>query len=339
MVTHRGKKSCWAAAQAVLFLCLMFPPSAWSQQAERLLLRTTWIFNPSQAAFFMGKEKGFFKAAGIDLELQDGRGSRKNLQLLAAGKLPIALADSGTAAQFITQGFAGKVIYIYYQMSPMSVIAHEDKRIRSAKDLEGKRLGRVPASSNTALFPAVAKRNSLDLSKVTLVNATWATLATAFLKGEMDAILLHFPDNVPNLRAKGAKVNFLRYSDLGANTVGEGITATASFLKEKASLVRKLLRAVSQSFLYTNDHRDEAVAALKKAAPLTVKDSKVAREILDGYLSLLHTKNTQGKPLGWMAEKDWEDTLQILSKYAGMKNPLPAQRYYTNDWVPSKVTF
>ena len=323
------------ASLAVLFLCFSLVPSAWSQQAEKLLLRTAWVYNASQAAFFMGREKGFFKAAGIDLELQDGRGSRKNMQLLAAGKLPLAVADSGTAAQFITKGFNGKVIYIYYQMSPMSIIAHEDQGIRTAKDLEGKRIGRVPASSNTAIFPAVAKVNGVSLSKVTFINATWATLATSFLKRKMDAILLHFPDNVPNLRAKGAKVNFLPYSHLGANTVGEGITATSSFLKEKGSLVRRLLRAVSQSFLYTQDHRDEAVAALKKAAPLTVKDTKVARETLDGYLTLLHTKATQGKPLGWMAKGDWEKTLQLLSQYAGMKNPLAAERYYTNEFVPT----
>ena len=67
----------WASL-AVLFLCFSLVPSAWSQKAEKLLLRTTWVYNPSQAWAFIGREKGFFKAAGIDLELQDGRGSRKN---------------------------------------------------------------------------------------------------------------------------------------------------------------------------------------------------------------------------------------------------------------------
>ena len=335
MVQIRDGKRVWAIVLPVALSFFMYASVAWSQQAQKLALNMTWVFNAQHAAFFLGAEKGFFKGEGIDLEILDGRGSRNNLQLLSSGKIRIALADSGTSAQFITQGLAAKVVYVYFPKSPMSIVAHEDRNIRTPKDLEGKRIGRVPASSNTALFPAVAKSNGLNLSKITFVNATFATLASAFLKGEMDAVLLHFPDNVANLRAKGAKVNFIRYSDAGANTLGEGVTVSTPYLSENASMVRSLLRAISKSFLYTQNHRNEAIAALQKAAPLTAKNLQAARETLDGYLTLLQTKKTEGKPLGWMAKADWQETIQILEKYAEMKNPLPAERYYTNDFVPA----
>ena len=333
MARHTSRKSVWTAVTAALLLSLIFASLPQEAAGEKLLLKDTWVLNASDAAVALGIEKGFYKAEGLDVTLEGGRGSRKNLQLLNAGKLPVVQADSGTAAQFISQGLDAKVIYIYYQLSPMSVIAHQDKNIRTAKDLEGKRIGRVPASSNTAIFPAVVKSNGLDESKITYVNATFATLATAFLTRDVDAVLLHFPDNVPKLRAKGAHVNYLPYSKLGANTLGEGITARASFLKEKPDVVRALLRAYTKSFQYTMKHRDEAVAALKRLAPVTVKDLKVARATLDNFLMLLHTENTKGKPLGWMALKDWEQTIALLSKYTGVKNPLPADKYFTNEFL------
>ena len=93
--------------------------------------------NASDAPMALGIEKGFFKAEGIDATMEAGRGSRDNLKLLNAGKLPVVQADSGTAAQFISQGLDARVIYIYYQSSPMSIVAHEDKNIRHCQGSRG----------------------------------------------------------------------------------------------------------------------------------------------------------------------------------------------------------
>ena len=104
-------------------LCLGAPPSVLSQPNEKFVLRMTWVLGATHAPAFTGVEKGFFKAAGLDVEVQGGRGSRNNLQLLAAGKLPVVFADAATAAQFITLGVAAKAIYSHYQNSPMAIIA------------------------------------------------------------------------------------------------------------------------------------------------------------------------------------------------------------------------
>lgn len=336
-MARNRKTGLWLAVVSIALLALAAPPSASSQQSEKIILKMTWVFGPSHAPAFTGVEKGFFKAAGLDVEVEDGRGSRNNLQLLAAGKLPVVLADCGTAAQFITQGVRAKAIYAHFQVSPMSIISHVDRGIKTPKDLEGKKVGRVAASSNTAIFPAVTQHNQIDESKITYVNADAAAMATAFLNREVDAILLHFPDNVANLRARGAKVNYLRYADIGANTLGEGIVASDAFMKEKPDVVRRIIRAFGQSLRYALDHREEAVAATQKGAPLTVKDPKVARQIIDGYFTLVQTKNSQGKPLGWMAKEDWQDTIEILSKYVNLKDPRPAEQYYTNDFIAMDI--
>lgn len=333
MTRYQKRNPLWTVIASVLLVSLFcLPPQ--EAASEKIVLKDTWVVNASDAPMALGIEKGFFKAEGIDATMEAGRGSRDNLKLLNAGKLPVVQADSGTAAQFISQGLDARVIYIYYQSSPMSIVAHEDKHIRTAKDLEGKRVGRVPASSNTAMFAAVVGRTGIDTSKIFYINATFATLATAFLRKETDAILLYFPDNVPKLRSKGAKVNYLSFASLGVNTLGEGITASSAFLREKPDTVRGLVRAYTKSFQYTMDNRDEAVAALKRMSPVTVSDEKVARETLDNYLLLLHTKNSKGKPVGWMSEKDWKATIELLTKYAGLKKPLPTDRYFTNQFLP-----
>jgi len=51
-------------------------------------------------------------------------------------------------------------------------------------------------------------------------------------------------------------------------------------------------------------------------------------------LKHLRTKNTEGKPLGWMSEADWVSSLDILRKTDRLSTPLEATSIFTNDFIP-----
>ncbi|MBI2881237.1 MAG: ABC transporter substrate-binding protein [Candidatus Tectomicrobia bacterium] len=308
-----------------------------SEEKSRVILKNDWLHTPKVAAIFLAREKGWFAAEGIDLDFQDGRGSVANFQLMGAKKLLFATGDAATGATFISQGLAVKIVWGYFQTSPLAVIYRQSSGIRTPKDLEGKRVSRAAAGAGEAIFPAMAERNQVNLSKIQFVNTTPAARYTVLIQGDVDAMIGFFPNDVPFVRSKGAKVDFLRYADFGVNTLGTGIAVHNSVLTERADTLRGLLRAVARGVQYTLNHREEALAALKKQAPLSMKDPKAAREVLDAYLSLLRTKHTQGKPLGWMAQEDWEETIGTLTRYGGLKNPLSVNRYYTNDFVSPDI--
>jgi NitT/TauT family transport system substrate-binding protein len=46
------------------------------------------------------------------------------------------------------------------------------------------------------------------------------------------------------------------------------------------------------------------------------------------------TENTKGKPFGWMSEKDWEKSVDILLKTGKIDKSFPATDLYTNKFVP-----
>jgi NitT/TauT family transport system substrate-binding protein len=50
----------------------------------------------------------------------------------------------------------------------------------------------------------------------------------------------------------------------------------------------------------------------------------------------LATKNTEGKPLGWMSDKDWAVSVDILVKTGQLEKPIQTQSLYTNEFVPTK---
>ena len=50
----------------------------------------------------------------------------------------------------------------------------------------------------------------------------------------------------------------------------------------------------------------------------------------------LATKNTEGRPLGWMSDKDWAVSVDILVKTGQLEKPIQTQSLYTNEFVPTK---
>ena len=54
---------------------------------------------------------------------------------------------------------------------------------------------------------------------------------------------------------------------------------------------------------------------------------------INGTMTILRTKNTEGKPLGWSATDDWKDTQDLLEKYAKMKPQPDLGVYFTNEYL------
>jgi hypothetical protein len=72
----------------------------------------------------------------------------------------------------------------------------------------------------------------------------------------------------------------------------------------------------------------------KRSAPLRLRSFGAHRRG-GSFLS----PNTVGKPFGWMAEKDWQETVEVLKQYGGVTTPLEAQQLYTNEFVPTGAEF
>ena len=60
------------------------PAQAQSKAPEKVTLMLNWYLYSEHAPFFLGKERGFFSEEGIDLEIQEGRGSAVTAQAVAA---------------------------------------------------------------------------------------------------------------------------------------------------------------------------------------------------------------------------------------------------------------
>lgn len=315
----------------VILLLALLPSRATAEQREKLSFRFTVFLNGLYGPYYLALERGYYKQAGLALQFFEGRGSGKNIQILASGAENIAAVDYATMTKAVAKGVPVKAIFAELQQSPMSVIVWADSPIRTPKELEGKTVGATVGDSSTQIFPAFLAANGVDASKVRIVNMAARAKNVSLLQRKVDSILHYFFHAVPLLEGKGAKVRFFKYSAYGVNLLSNGIMANHHIIKEKPELVRRFINATSKGWQEALKEPKDAIDALMRAGARGTAELQL--KILKNGITLLHTDNTRGKPIGFMAKKDWEQSQELLLKYGRLEKKLPVDTYYTNEFI------
>jgi len=71
---------------------------------EAVSLRLNWYLGGLHVPFYYGKDMGFFKQEGIDLTINEGRGSGNTVQVVAAGSDTFGMADSSSLITTASKG-------------------------------------------------------------------------------------------------------------------------------------------------------------------------------------------------------------------------------------------
>src|SRR5690242_17854940 len=333
--SRRQFLGCAAAALAAAPLAR---PAVAQTKLRDVTFRLDWVFQGPNAGFMVAHQKGFYKDAGLNVDIGPGKGSGSTAQLVASKAAQFGFADGFVVGNSVSKGLNIRAVAAVYRRNPTAVTVLADSGINSPKDLEGKSVAITPGSAQFQQWPAFVKGCKLDADNIRVVNVDPAGTPPALITGKVQAMAGFAQGQVPTVEIRGGKqTRVFWYSDCGVNAVSNCIVVHNDFLKEEPELIRSFVAASLKGFLYARAHPDELVAAVKKFSP-TVEDAIVRREAELSWQTWV-TPNTDGKPLGWMSDKDWEQTVEVLKAYGGVTTPLEASQLYTNDFVPSGTQF
>jgi NitT/TauT family transport system substrate-binding protein len=297
-----------------------------------------WLYQGPNDGFVVAREKGFYEQAGLDVDVQPGKGSGSTAQLVASGVTQFGFSDGYVVGNSVSKGLDIKMVAAVYRRNPTAVIVLTDSDIKKPKDVEGKTIGIPTGAAQFQQWPAFAKGCDIDVAKVRVVNVDPAGAAAALMTKQVDAIAGFAQGWIPTIEIRGGKgARTLWYSDCGVNAVSDGIIARSDFLKSDPDLVRRFVSASLKGFLYARQNLDEAAQIVKKYAPTS--DIAITRREAELSWATWVTPNTAGKPLGWMSDVDWRATINVLYQYGGVTKELQLDQLYTNDFVPMGAEF
>jgi NitT/TauT family transport system substrate-binding protein len=258
------------------------------------------------APMFVAMERGFFKAAGLELETLPMAGGAVIVQGVTSGDLQIGWTNVISLYQAHVEGFdfkfiAGGATNVKGTNDTHALLVAKSSPINSAKDLEGKTVA-VNTLNNIVHLMAMAwlDKNGASSAKVKFVEIPFPQMEAALLAGKIDAASAHEP--FPSAALAKGVVRVL--ANPWSGVIGKFLIASW-FASEK--------------WLQKNKQTAQAfIAALNRGIDAVGADPKGSRDAIAKWTGL--KPDLAGKiPLPvferGVSEKDLQVTIDLTQKY------------------------
>ncbi|TAK80788.1 MAG: hypothetical protein EPO20_28775 [Betaproteobacteria bacterium] len=219
----------------------------------------------------------------------------------------------------------------------MIIMTKKSSGLNNPKDLNGKTGGFTPGSSPEQIFPALAAKTGIDLNSIKKISADIPTRDNAFLNGQTDFSFGYTVTQLPLLQERcKCELNVIKYSDYGINALSNGIVVSDALIAEKPDVVRRFAAATVESIeKAVRDPKRAIDGFFKYAEGKTQLSRDVVTKQWEETIKILKTDATKNMGYGYMSEKDWKDTIDLLVKYADVPaGKVTPAMVYTNQFLP-----
>jgi len=313
-------------AAALLAACAGTPAPA-----EHIRLPMGYIPNVQFAPFYVGIENGYFREAGIELEL-DQSFETDGVKLVGAGELPFSLVSGEQVLLARAQGLPVVYVMAWWQDYPVAVAAPADSGIRTPQDLAGRRIG-IPGLFGASYvgYRALLHAAGLPENAATL-DSIGFNQVEALAVGQEEAVVVYANNEPLQLEARGLPVNVIRVADY-VQLASNGLLSSEATLRDRPALVRAMVRATLRGVEQAIADPQAAFEICKKyvegLAALSPADQDTQRAVLAATIEFWRSDRP-----GYSDPAAWENMHALLLQMGLLADPLDVQQAFTNDYLP-----
>ncbi|WP_207462441.1 ABC transporter substrate-binding protein [Azospirillum sp. SYSU D00513] len=251
-------------AAAALAAGLMTALPATAQDKMTVLL--DWFVNPDHAPLIVAKEKGFFKDAGLDVNLVAPADPNDPPKQVAAGNAELAISYQPQLQIQVAEGLPLVRVGTLVSTPLTSLVVLRDGPVKSIKDLKGRKVGFSVGGFEDAILGAMLEKSGLTLKDVELVNVNFS-LSPALLAGQVDAVIGAYRNfELAQLDIEGKPGKAFYPEEEGVPAYDE-LIIVANREKAGDDRLKRFLGAVERATFYILNHPEEAQAAFVNGRP------------------------------------------------------------------------
>jgi NitT/TauT family transport system substrate-binding protein len=297
-------------------------------------IRLDWAPWGSQAAFYLAQQKGWYRQAGLDVEVADGTGSVSTVQILgSSGEFDLGYAATSAIMIGKERGLPVKIVSEVFRRNDEGLIVADGSKIGKVADLRGKTIAYTAGAMEAPFVDTFLKSGGLTRSDVNLVSVDAASKLNMYAAGRADAAFASVPALLPLVANKRASKPLL-FSDNGLPMPSFSIFGAEDTLAKKRDAIARFVSITNGAWDYiAYGHVGEAAAAMIAQRPQNRLDKAYLVSSITQLIPYRGVAVSSSQPLGTPVTGDFADAVRTLTDVGLLKSSHSPSEFYEEGYV------
>lgn len=239
-----------ALVAVVLVACGQGTASKDNKEAElkKVDFILDWTPNTNHTGLYVAKEKGYFKEAGVDVDLKLPP-EESSSDLVINGKAPFAVYFQDYMAKKLEKGAGITAVAAIVEHNTSGIISRKSDNVSSPKDLVGKKYGTWNDPTELAMLKTLVESQGGDFEKVEKVPNNDSNSITPIANGVFDTAWIYYGWDGILAKSQGVDANFMYLKDYVKefDYYSPVIIANNDYLKDNKEEARKVIQAIKKA--------------------------------------------------------------------------------------------
>lgn len=295
-------------------------------ELRKVVLRLKWIHQAQFAGYYAAVEKGFYKEAGLDVEIRPGGADFPSVQMIASGSEHFGVTGADQILMAREKGVPVQALSAVYRKTPFVLFALKDSGITKMEDLIGKKVGVKLGGNEELTYRAMVNSAGIEASKIEEMPVKYDM--SPLLSGQVAAWPGYVINEMLAVQEQGHEVNVIQPGDYDINFYADTLFTTESIIKKDPEMVKSFVQASMKGWEYAIANPEEAAEfGLKYGSKLNLEHEI---GMMKASVELLEPDNL---PLGKMDTEAWSELQKSLIDLKFLKEEQNLEEAFTNEFI------
>lgn len=317
-----------------LFILLIFITFSFSNEKSNITLQLNWLNQFQFAGYYMAKEKGFYKDAGLDVNIKEFNQKIDLANVIKENKADFAIGRSSLIINKIN-GTDIVALAAIYQHSPLMLLT-TNETIKNIEDFKNKKIMITPDAEFSASITAMLSSNNIDKDDLIMLEHSFDI--NDLINKKVDLMASYISNEPIRLQDKGINYKIFHPKDFGFDFYNDILFTSSEFIKNNPKTTKNFYEATIKGWEYALKNKVESAEIIydkyntqNKSLISLIKEAEVLEKL---------TINGNDKQIGCLDEKKLKTILGVFKVLGLTKGDLDFNEFiYSENHYNQRIIF
>ncbi len=300
---------------------------------QKVVLQLDWLHQFQFAGYYMAKELGYYKDAGLDVEIKEPTCKTNILSVIPKKEADFAVGHSSILISKIN-GADIVALGAIYQASPMILLSRNEPNIKRLEDLKNKRIMLTDDAKDMASVMAMFFSKSLTQKDIKVIPHSFNL--DDLIDKKTDAMASYISNEPVRMGDKGVGYKVFNPKDYGFWFYDDILFSSSQYIKNNPQATKDFYEATLKGWAYAFDNISQTADIIHKN--YNTQNKSLIQLIKEGEI-LKHLAYKQDTPLGYLDKEQLNDIVKVYKVLGMVTKDLDSDSFIYEYNHPKELAF